>query len=189
MRSPFIEKRRQLRVPVDSGHALVGNLRLPLVNWSQNGLLMRAPEAPAPRGGRLSAQIDLTSAGRRFCFPAELRVVRWQPDHQALAASYVCLDVPVARSIAGHFQPGPAGRPAFVRDAEPPGQIAAPPATDVPSAQKEIAALKAAFARLFHPDTAARDETYALRVELFKEFWSVLEQAEDRVRNGPPLKP
>lgn len=198
MRSQFIEKRRQLREPVDTGFAQIDGSALPLVNWSQNGLLLRTADAPAQPGGRISAQVELVSAGQRFIFPAELRVVRWQPERRLLAASYVCLDVPEAQRIAKHFQPAPAGRPRFIADkiepAPPPkpeSPVREPASMVVPEdvrladmviAQKEIAALKTAFARQFHPDRAARDAAYALRVEIFKEFWGVLEAAEERVK-------
>ena len=214
MRSPFIEKRRQLREPVESGSVRVGDYVMPLVNWSQNGLLMHADDPPAQRGGRVSAQVELLSTGQRFTFPAELRVVRWQAESHMLAASYVCLDVPEARRIATHFQPR-ISRPHFIADRQTEaaasrpanGERGPPPRQDIPRkeahgeplapedgvrladmviAQKEVAALKVAFARLFHPDTAPRDESYPLRVEMFKQFWSVLEAADNRLKGRKP---
>lgn len=213
MRSPFFEKRRQLREPVESGSVRVGDYIMPLVNWSQNGLLMHADDPPAQRGGRVSAQVELLSAGHRFTFPAELRVVRWQPESHMLAASYVCLDVPEARRIATHFQPR-ISRPHFIADrqadlaakastaekapppkpdgtrkdtqSEPPGGEDTVRLADMVIAQKEVAALKVAFARLFHPDTAVRDESYPLRVEMFKQFWAVLEAADNRLKGRKP---
>lgn len=193
----------------------VGDYIMPLVNWSQNGLLMHADDPPAQRGGRVSAQVELHSAGHRFTFPAELRVVRWQPESHMLAASYVCLDVPEARRIATHFQPR-ISRPHFIADRQADlaakaggadkaqSQSAKPeaPAKDIQGgqshgddavrladmviAQKEVAALKVAFARLFHPDTAVRDESYPLRVEMFKQFWAVLEAADSRLKGRKP---
>lgn len=196
MRSQFFERRRQLREPVTEGQALIGGQPFGLLNWSQNGLLLAADEPLPERGSRLSAEIDLMAGPQHFAFPAELRVVRTHPDRGQVAVSYVCLDVPVARRIQAYFQPAAQAR--FIADgvqtvppaAEKPKPVAMPaPARDeAVSALREIAALKAAFARKFHPDTAKRDGSYGLRVELFKEFWSDLEAAETRLKAPQPAK-
>lgn len=194
MRSQFFERRRQLREPVASGHALISGQQCRLLNWSQNGMLLEVA-APLPeRGARLSADVDLMAGPLHFAFPAELRVVRALADRGQLAVSYVCLDVPVARRIQGYFQP--AGRASFIADgvqaaaaatpvAEEPKPVLRPVPVvreDAVNALREISALKAAFARKFHPDTAPRDGSYGLRVEMFKEFWSDLEAAETRLK-------
>lgn len=187
MRNPFFEKRRQLREPVAAGRVLAQGQALRPLNWSQNGMLLEGWATPASPGQRLSASVELEAGGSRFRFEAELRVVRAGPTGR-LAATYVCLDAPEAARIANHFRPAPG--PAFIAEARP--VPPPPPRTDDPEngvrladmviAQREIASLKTAFARRFHPDTAPRDETYAVRVELFKEFWSVLEAAESKVK-------
>ncbi len=188
MRNPFFEKRRQLREPVADSRVLAQGQALRLLNWSQNGMLLEGWATAASPGQRLSATVELTAGGKRFQFEAELRVVRASPAGR-LAATYVCLDAPEAARIANHFRPAPG--PAFIAEARP-VPPPPPPRNDDPEngvkladmviAQREIASLKTAFARRFHPDTAPRDETYAVRVELFKEFWSVLEAAESKVK-------
>jgi hypothetical protein len=199
MRSQFFERRRQLREPVASGHALIGGQQCRLLNWSQNGMLLEVA-APLPeRGTRLSADVDMMAGPLHFAFAAELRVVRALADRGQIAVSYVCLDVPVAHSIQGYFQP--AGRARFIADGvqvaspsatpmveEPKPVVRPAPAMEAVNALREISALKAAFARKFHPDTAPRDGSYGLRVELFKEFWSDLEAAETRLKTPQPVK-
>lgn len=200
MRNQFFERRRQLREPVTEGQALIGGQPFGLLNWSQNGLLLTA-DGPLPeRGSRLSAEIDLMAGPQHFAFPAELRVVRTHPDRGQMAVSYVCLDVPVARRIQAYFQPTAQAR--FIADGVQTVPPAATPAAEKPkpvatattareeavSALREISALKAAFARKFHPDTAKRDGSYGLRVELFKEFWTDLEAAESRLKTPPAAK-
>lgn len=168
-----------------------------LVNWSLNGLLLDGLDRPMQAGRRFSADLDfVASSGERFRFPIEARVVRWQTDGR-VAATYVCLDVQVARRILAHFQPVPGPRLHIVDDdrrREPPRQqpaaepVAPAPADDTVRladtvlALREISGIKSAFARRFHPDTAPRDASYELRVQLFKEFWEVLDAAEKRLK-------
>jgi hypothetical protein len=199
MRSQFFERRRQLREPVAAGHALIDGQQCRLLNWSQNGMLLEVAETLPERGARLSAEVDLMAGPLHFAFPAELRVVRALADRGQVAVSYVCLDVPVARRIQAYFQP--AGRARFIADGVQAAAPAAPPLADEPkpvarpapameavNALREISALKAAFARKFHPDTAPRDGSYGLRVEMFKDFWSDLEAAETRLKAPQPAK-
>ncbi|MDG5496642.1 PilZ domain-containing protein [Niveispirillum sp. BGYR6] len=199
MRSQFFERRRQLREPVTDGQALIAGQPFGLLNWSQNGLLLAAAGPLPERGSRLSAEIDLMAGPQHFAFPAELRVVRTHPDRGQMAVSYVCLDVPVARRIQAYFQPtaqarfiadGVQATPPAAAEAEKPKPVvtATTAREEAVSALREISALKAAFARKFHPDTAKRDGSYGLRVELFKEFWTDLEAAESRLKAPPAAK-
>lgn len=208
MRMTFFEKRRQLREPVTDGTARVAGETVRIVNWSQNGLLLDGMAGPVAAGQRFSAEIDLTAVGgERFAFAAEARVARLHGAGR-VAATYVCLDGQVAPRIVRHFHPIPghgmkvladaatareqAARDQTAPDPEPPPS-AAPAAAgdpvddsvrlaDMVVAAREVALLKTAFARRFHPDTAPRDDTHALRVEMFKEFWDVLDAAEKRLR-------
>ncbi|MFC7335227.1 hypothetical protein [Rhodocista pekingensis] len=197
-RTSFFEKRRQIREPVQAGGALVDGVPCRVLNWSLNGLLLDGLDRPMQPGRRFSADLDfIARSGERFSFPIEARVVRWQTEGR-VAATYVCLDAQVARRILTHFQPVPGPRlngmeAEWRREAPrpPPADEPAPATTamddsvrlaDTVLALKEITGIKSAFARRFHPDTAPRDASYELRVQLFKEFWEVLDAAEKRLK-------
>ncbi|WP_162937696.1 hypothetical protein [Indioceanicola profundi] len=199
MRMTFLEKRRQLREPVKAGSAKVNGHTLRIMNWSLNGFLLDGVDGEIVAGRRFSVDIDLVAiSGERFTFPAEARVAR-VPGLGRLAATYVCLDSQVAPRIVRHFNPLPGDRMRVLNDAaaardedvhptSPPPPAQADPAddkvrlSDMVVAAREVSQLKCDFARRFHPDTAPRDETHAMRAELFKEFWDVLDAAEKRLR-------
>ncbi|MFM2042799.1 MAG: hypothetical protein RLY86_1375 [Pseudomonadota bacterium] len=221
MRSTFLERRRQLREPVTDGRVTIAGRPHPLVNWSQNGLLIDAWTQAVPPGHRFAAEVSLKAVGgERFRFPAEARAVRHDPRNSRLAATFVCLDMTVAPRILQHFNPVQTRRVEIVTErAERAARedIAAAAATtagktaelppfpppdagedgpddhvrlaDMVVAAREVARLKTAFARRFHPDTAPRDESHPLRVEMFKEFWDVLDATERRLKGGGALAP